>query len=215
EQTFLDVGRQLAPIDRIQFRSDCLEYIDELHFQPAGRISFARVLASTNRILYRHKISPPPTFLFFFKAISTMEGVVRRIDPDYDWREDWGPRLKKLIEARYSAQAIIKKYSKVARDYDRLIAAYPDDLRGALGKIKDGKFEMEVRMPELRGYVTEIGAALNKVAVAVVIASVVFGLFFVGRGQGPGFLPSILRASVQVWWVVLALLIVVWYVRRR
>src|SRR5262249_25070395 len=87
EETFLSVGRPAGPIDRMQFRNDCLEYIDELYFQRSGQLSFARVLVITNRILYRHKISAPPTFLFFFKAISTMEGVARGLDPDFDWRE--------------------------------------------------------------------------------------------------------------------------------
>jgi ubiquinone biosynthesis protein len=216
EETFLAVGKQLAPLDRIQFRSDCIDYIDEMHFQPAGRISFARVLASTNRILYRHKISPPPTFLFFFKAISTIEGVIRRIDPDFDWRDDWGPRLRKLVNERYSLHAIVQKYSKVARQYDRLIATYPDDVRDVLKRIKDGKFETEMSMPELKTYVDDLKVSLNKVAAALIFAAVIFGLFQLGRGQDVEvFIATLNRVMREYWWMPALLLLIALYFRKR
>jgi ubiquinone biosynthesis protein len=215
EETFLAVGRQLAPIDRIQFRSDCLDYIDEMHFQPAKRISFARVLVSTNRILYRHKVSPPPTFLFFFKAISTMEGVIRRIDPDFDWRADWGPRLRKLAEARYSAAALIRKYRKAARQYEQMIVNYPDDFRDVVKRIKDGRFENEISMPELKSHVEEIKAGLNKVATALVVAAVVFGLFMTGRGHGEAFVWSLPRLLAEFWWVAVILFLIAFYFRKQ
>lgn len=215
ERTFLAVGQQLAPIDRIQFRSDCLNYIDELHFQPAGRISFARLLIATNRILYVHKISAPATFLFFFKAISTMEGVMRRVDPDFDWREDWGPRLRKLVQDRYSVPSLARRYSKVALDYERLITSYPEDMRQVMRRLKDGKFEAEIRIPELKGHVEEIKKGLNKVAVALLISSVVFGLFFIGRGQGDTFAAWIPAVAMQFWWVTLILVLIVMYLRKR
>lgn len=215
ERTFLAVGRQLAPIDRVQFRSDCLNYIDEMHFQPAGRISFARILVATNRILYVHKISAPATFLFFFKAISTMEGVMRRVDPDFDWRDDWGPRLQKLVRDRYSVPALARHYSGVVRDYDRLIASYPEDMRQVMRRLKDGKFEAEIRMPELKGHVEDIKKGLNKVALALLVSSVVFGLFFIGRGQGDAFAAWIPWAGVQFWWVTLILALIGLYLRKR
>jgi ubiquinone biosynthesis protein len=215
ERTFLAVGRQLQPIDKIQFRSDCLDYIDEMHFQPAGRISFARIMLATNRILYRHKISPPPTFLFFFKAISTMEGVMRRVDPDFDWRDDWGPRLRTMVGARYSAQALIRKYAKVAGDYDRLIASYPDDIRQVMRRFKEGRFETEITIPELKGHVEAFKKSVNKVAMALIVSSVIVGLFFIGRGQGAQFVWGLPRAAVEFWWVTAALLLIAWYFRKR
>jgi len=215
ERTFLAVGHQLAPIDRVQFRSDCLDYIDEMHFQPAGRISFARILVATNRILYRHKISAPPTFLFFFKAISTMEGVMRRVDPAFDWRDDWGPRLRKMVRGRYSVPSLIRRYADVALDYDRLIASYPEDMRQVMRRLKDGRFEAEIQIPELKSYVEEIKKSLNKVALALFISSVVFGLFFIGRGQGDAFAEWFPRAAMQFWWVTILLFLIGLYLRKR
>jgi len=215
ERTFLAVGHQLAPIDRIQFRSDCLDYIDEMHFQPVGRISFARILVATNRILYRHKISAPPTFLFFFKAISTMEGVMRRVDPAFDWRDDWGPRLRQIVGKRYSVPSLARHYAGVARDYDRLIASYPEDMRQVMRRLKDGRFEAEIQIPELKAHVEEIKKGLNKVALALLISSVVFGLFFIGRGQGDAFAPWVAQAAMQFWWVTIILFLIVLYLRKR
>jgi ubiquinone biosynthesis protein len=215
EETFLAVGRPAAPIDRVQFRNDCLDYIDELHFQRSGRLSFVRVLGITNRILYRHKISAPPTFLFFFKAISTMEGVARGLDPDFDWREHWGPKLRRMMEARSSPAELFNRYRQAARRYDRAFVDFPDDFRAIVKRIKDGRIEGELSIPELRGYVTELRIALNKVAVAIVVAATILGLFVVGRGRGLGFLPWLAVNLVGLWWIVALLLLVAFYFRRR
>lgn len=214
-ETFLEIGTPHAPIDKMQFRTDCMDYLDEMHFQPADRLSFAKVLAITNRILYRHKISTPPFFLFFFKAITTMEGVGRRLNPAYDWREDWGPKLRKIIQARYRPEAILKRYWQVLRDYDRLIASYPEDLREAMKKIKEGKFETEMHMPELRGYVSDIQKALHKLSVSLVVSAVIFGIFYLGRGQGDRFLQTFIGNFANYWWVILSLILIILYFRKR
>jgi ubiquinone biosynthesis protein len=172
------------------------------------------VLAVTNRILYRHKISVPPTFLFFFKAISTLEGVARRLDPEFDWRQDWGPKLEKLFRSRYSPEALVDKYWKALKDYDRLIVDYPEDFRDVIKKVTEGKFEIEMHMPELSGYVAEIRTALHKLSVAVVVAAIIFGLFFLGRGQDFKFLQWLLDNWYKLWWVILILILVILYLRK-
>ncbi len=183
EETFLTVGKPVKALDRIQFRNDLMEYMDEIHFQPANRISFARLFEVMNRIMYRHNISTPSTFLFFFKAISTLEGVARRLDPAFDWRDVWGPRISELIYARYYPKTIIKQYWKTVKDYDRLIVNFPDDYRNLIGQLKDGKLEIQITLPQLQMIMRELQRLLRKLPSAMIMAAIVFGLFHIGRGK--------------------------------
>jgi ubiquinone biosynthesis protein len=213
-QTFLDVAKPLASIDLIQFRNDCIDYLDEIHFQSAERISFARLLRMTNRLQYKYKISSPPTFVSIFKTISTLEGLARRLDPDFDWRAEWGPGLRKIFEERYSVESLHKKYWNILKDYDRLTAEFPNDFREVIKRVKEGKIAAEIYIPELQGYVVEIRSAMYMLATSIVIASIVFGLFFLGRGQGFQFLPELLGAAAEFRWVIVALVIMLLYIRK-
>jgi len=211
---FLEVSKPLGAIDMIQFRNDVIRYLDEVHFQSASRISFARLFRMTNRLQYKHRITSPPTFISIFKTISTLEGLARRIDPEFDWRLQWGPKLRVILEKRFSPEAIGEKYWNIVKDYDSLLAEYPDDFRQIVKRIKDAKLTIELNMPELGEHVREIKQALLKLASALVTSSVIFGLFLIGRGQGPDFPRWLLYNLQNFWWVILALLMVVLYFRR-
>jgi len=217
ERAFLEIGKPLTTINKIQFRNDCLDFLDEFHFQPAQRISFAKVLEKINYIVYRNKISLPSNFLFFFKAISTLEGLARRLDPEYDWREAWGPKVEKIMRARYYPMAILKKYWKVLKDYDRLMANFPEDFLEIMKKIKDGKLSIEtqISMPQLDKYVADIRKSMQDFSLAIVLAAIIFGLFHMGRGQGPDFLKDVLGYLPQLWWVVILIIIILLYFRKR
>jgi ubiquinone biosynthesis protein len=212
-QTFLDVSKALAPIDRIQFRNDCMDYLDEAHFQAVDRISFARLLAISNRLQYRHQISSPPTFVSIFKTISTLEGLARRVDPEFDWRDHWGPKLKEMIRRQYCSEAIHDKYWRVIKDYDRLAVNFPDDYRDIVQKIKDGK--IDAYLPQLDPLVDRIEKALNKLCIAVIIAAIIFGLFYLGRNKPPNFL---VERMAQSWLFFLGLVplggLILWYFGR-
>jgi ubiquinone biosynthesis protein len=197
-QTFLDVSKALAPIDRIQFRNDCMDYLDEAHFQAVDRISFARLLSISNRLQYRHKISSPPTFVSIFKTISTLEGLARRLDPQFDWRDEWGPKLKEMIRQRYCPDAIHDKYRRAIRDYDKLVMNFPDDYRDIVQKIKDGR--VDAYLPQLDPYVDRIEKALTKLCLALIVASVFFGLCYLGRGKPPYFWYDELLFMIKTIW---------------
>jgi ubiquinone biosynthesis protein len=183
-QTFLDVSKQLAPVDKIQFRNDCMDYLDEARFPRADRISFARLLAISNRLQYRHKVSSPPTFVSIFKTISTLEGLARRVDTNFDWREEWGPKLKKLMERRYCPEAVHSKYWRMIREYDRLVVNFPDDFRDVVRTITEGKFEANMYLPQLDAYVKRVERSLNQLSIAVVLGAIIFGLFFLRKNVG-------------------------------
>ncbi len=211
--TFLQVVTSLEPVDRSQFRTDCIDYLDEMHFQPAHRISFARLLAATNQLLYRHKISAPPTFLFFFKAISTLEGVARRVDPGFDWRHHWGPRLRKIIEERYSPERVAKDQWKVLRDYNRLISEYPDDLRDIIKTLKDGSYEVEVH--GYRDYIETQRKGYTRIALSMITCSMILGIFLLGYGKGVTNLWDLHTVLPGLPWALGFLLILMFLFSRR
>lgn len=214
-KTFLEVGRPLVPVDNIQLRNDCMSYLDEIYFQPAERISFVRMLSLCNRIQYRHKIVTPAVFMSIFKTISTLEGYIRRIDPEFDWRQDWGPRLKKVIEDRFSPDAMIGDVGEVVQAYGRFASRFPDDMHEVMGKIKQGKFDLRIQMPELVSQLSGIRTGLHKLAVSIVVSSVIFGLFYLGRGQDTAFFAWLFSTMGDIWWIALLLILFVFYLNRR
>jgi ubiquinone biosynthesis protein len=214
-KTLLEVGTALVPVDKIQLRNDCMSYLDEIHFQPAERISFMRMFTLCQRIQYRHKIVTPPVFMSIFKTIGTLEGYVRRIDPDFDWRHDWGPRLRKIMDDRYSPDAILTEFRDALQAYRGFIARFPEDMREMMDTIKEGKFDLRIQMPEVETHLSGIQSGLHKLAVSVAVSTVIFGLFYLGRGQNTEFLAWLLSVKRDIWWIVLLLILFVFYLRRR
>ena len=219
ERTFLEVFTPLAEMDRYVFRNDCQDYIDEHHFQPSHRISAGKIFAVFSNLLYKHKISTPPIFPLVFKVINTMEGVCLRLDPNFDWRQDWKPKFDDLITQHRSPDAVARRSIDLLGDYQRLTRELPDDLREIIKQFKGANLNVVYNLSEdldttVRSQVGQLTRALNKLGAALIVSATILGLFHFLKDRDVQFLPWLADSFAPFWPVVLILATLFFYFRR-
>ncbi|GAX59164.1 2-polyprenylphenol 6-hydroxylase [Candidatus Scalindua japonica] len=215
-ETFLKMGTPLAPIDEIEFRNDCIDFIDEIHYQPSSNdISVGNLLEIINHIQYQHKITLPTSFVLLFRTICFWDGTFRYVGVDFDWRKDWGPKLKKLIQSQFLSESVVQDMQKSLLDYKQLISKYPANFQDIVDKIKEGKLKVEIEETSLIKQLTGIQKGLNKLAVSIFVSTIIFGLFYLGRGQGNEFLLQIITSGKELWWIFLLIILMFFYLRKK
>lgn len=214
-ESFLKIGTSLVPIDEIEFRNDCVAFIDEIHFQSSvERLSMAKLSEILYRIQFQHKIMLPPSFVLLFRTICIWDGSSRYVGVDLDWRKLWGPKLRKLIQSQLSPEAITKEFWRILLDYKSQIAKHPRDLRDVIKKIKEGKLKIEIQKSGIETQLRGIQKGLNKLAVSVFVSTIAFGLFYLGRGHGIQFLTQFTDFCTDFWWIVLLFILTILYLRK-
>ncbi len=214
-ESFLRIGKAQTSIDEIEFRNDCINFVDEIHYQPsASDISIANLLEIVNDIQYQHKIMLPPSFVMLFRTIAILDGTLRHVGIKLDWRKDWGPKLKNIIQHQLKPESIIKDAQKILFDHKQLVSKYPANFQDVIDKIKEGKIKIEIEESGLVKHLTGIQKGLNKLAVSVFVSSIILGLFYLGRSQGNGFLQQLIESRGELWWIFLLFILMLFYLRK-
>ena len=69
-----------------------------------------KLLNSLVKIISFYRLRIPPDFYLLTKALVTIEGVGREIDPDFDMVKHVEPFAKKIIEGETESSQTDKKY---------------------------------------------------------------------------------------------------------
>lgn len=88
--------------------------------------------------------------MIVFKAILTIEGMARALDPEFDLMVAGEQLVKELVKEQYSPQQIGKDLIWVAKDLAALLQVLPRQVRWMFRKLNSNDFAFEIKSPELQ-----------------------------------------------------------------
>ncbi len=123
----------------------------------------------------------PPDFLMVGKALMTMEGVGKEIDPDLDIFTEMRPYFFEILRKRYSPERL---GNELWRGLEKLSgAAYemPQQMREILDDLRLGRLTVQTTNPALPAALDRLGRSLFRAV--VVAAFVISGAWLLTAGS--------------------------------
>ncbi len=162
-------------IDRDALSRDLSEMLDRYLYLPLKELEADKILQDLLDLVSRHRIFFKPNFYLMMKAITTVEGVGRVLDPDLELIKLAQPFMKKVKTDRLRLNRIAQEAGLTTSEYLDLLRDLPEELRSILSQLRQGRMKLEF---EHRG-LAELKAALdqvsNRISFAIVLASLVIG----------------------------------------
>lgn len=112
-------------------------------------VQIGKILIDATRVAVRYNIKIPSEWMIVFKAIFTLEGLGRQLDPDFDLLALGQELVKTSIKDRYSIQRIGKDTAWVLRDLTALLQTTPRQIRWMFRKFNSNDFAIEVKFKEV------------------------------------------------------------------
>ncbi|HLE01008.1 MAG TPA: hypothetical protein VJB59_12145, partial [Bdellovibrionota bacterium] len=138
-----------------------------------GEINSGKILVESTKIAAKYEIKIPGEWMLVFKAILTMEGMGKTLDPDFDLMALGQDVVKELIKNQYSMQRLSKEMVWVAKDMAALLKVLPRQIRWMFRKFNSNDFALEVKSPELQQLRVQLDMNGRRMSLSVLIA----GLF--------------------------------------
>ena len=85
-----------------------------------------------------------------FKAILTIEGMGRTLDPDFDLLAMGEDLVKDLVKNQYSMQRLSKETLFIAKDIVALLQVLPRQIRWMLRKFNSNDFAFEIKSSDFQ-----------------------------------------------------------------
>lgn len=156
-------------------RKDILDLIDRHYGKSLKEIKAATILGECFELARRHRLRLPSDLLLLGKALVTIEGMGQRLDPDFNVIEIAEPFARRLLAERYDPRTVAGRISSRAAHWADLAVQLPDRVDNILRQVEKGGLRIQFVHRGLDRLIHRLDVITNRMALAVVIASLVIG----------------------------------------
>ncbi|MZR61874.1 phosphotransferase [Alcanivorax sp. DP30] len=202
------------PIKFDQLVSDVEDVISQYHGVSLAQLDITALLADVTAMVRNHNLVLPSDIALLIKAIITLEGFGRLLNPDFDLMTEAEPLLKRMIRTRYSPARLAKSLSLKALDVvDKVYAPPPVPGHGAaqesgidprhlerlVTRLERGQYRQVQALLVLAGFIGGSILLAGKVAPAPWGVSVLGLMVFMGSAGWASWLMFVSRRFLREW----------------
>ena len=192
------------PLDPRGFHRDLGELVASYSELNLKTIALGPLLRELIGFVRTHHLHIPPELVLLVRALVTIEGVGRHLDPQFDIARELEPFLRTLAARRFHPYRILSQTIRTTEDLRRIATLLPDLLSQSLDSIKRGEMRVHFDLHGFGRLVRQLTRASNTLAVGIIIAGLFVASALVLRdGPAPlaytGFIPAAVLGLWLVW----------------
>ncbi len=162
-------------IDNKQLKRDLAELIDNYYEIPLQEINAGRLLTEFIEILTVYRIKFPADLMLLGKALITIEGIGRQLDPNFNMIDHLRPFMEKLVRDKVTPTHLSKEMVRVVQSYGALAKNLPRDLKEFINRVNRNKFKIDLEHRGLEKLITDLDKSSNRLSFSMLIAALIIG----------------------------------------
>ncbi len=199
-----------TPVDMQKFADEVGEFMFQYEHVPLKGLNISQLIADIMTLIRNHGIVLPPDMAMLFKALITLEGLGRQLNPDFQLVAHITPFVKELIVARYHPAALLKRGRQSLSEGLEMITGLPRDLVRIGRDMRHGKFRVNLDLQRLDNFGKQLDRSSNRLTMGIVTGCLIIGSSIVMTvNAGPklfglpffGFVGFMLALFNSVWLV--------------
>ncbi|MBK5074242.1 AarF/ABC1/UbiB kinase family protein [Budviciaceae bacterium CWB-B4] len=141
-----------------------------------GELKMGKALMTMLSIAREYQLSLPPDLVLLFKALITADGVLHRIDPEFDIIKTLKPFLRNAVIKRYSLRATQRRTHRMGIEMLEASEELPQVLNLLVRRIRQGKAHVDIDMKNLSSLGGSLERSALTLAIAIVTAAFALGI---------------------------------------
>ncbi len=164
-----------ATIDEAKLSSDIDEFISNYDNAPLKHVRFSSVLNDLTTIMRENQLAVPPDLTMLFKALITLEGLGRQLDPDFQIVSHLTPFVKKIIIDRYMPGNLLKRGKRGLGHLTEALTGLPGDVSQVLREAARGRLKLNLDLKRLDHFGHQLDHSTNRLTMALITAALIVG----------------------------------------
>ena len=173
-----------ATVDEVKLASDVNELVSNYEDMQLKDMRFGVLLGELTAIIREHSLVLPSDLTLLFKALVTLEGLGRQLDPEFHMVDHLGPFVRQVITDRYSPHALQKRAKRHLKDLFSLATGLPRDVARLLKEARRGRFKIDLDLKRLDHFGHQLDRSTNRLTMGILTASLVIGSSIVMTVKG-------------------------------
>lgn len=173
--SLINMGALVPTGDMAPVRRSIQYMLDNFMDKPFEEQSIAAISDDLYEVAYNQPFRFPATFTFVMRAFSTLEGVGRGLDPEFNFMEVAQPFAMQLMSNvnNQDANSILSEISRQAVQVSNTAFGLPRRIEETIDKLEQGDVRIRVRSIETDRLIRRLGSMQMGTNYAVLIAAFV------------------------------------------
>lgn len=154
---------------------DINEFVEKYYVKDVYENEMSTLLLELKDIIVQHGFKVPTHFYLFARSLVTLEGVLRKLDPELDQFEMVRPYLSKSVSRKYDPIKMGKKVLDSMYEISNYMEAFPRDLKNAIRKINSGQIEVDLTHKGIDPVVNTVVRVTKQVILTFVLIALIIG----------------------------------------
>ncbi|PLY06130.1 MAG: ubiquinone biosynthesis protein UbiB [Desulfuromonas sp.] len=156
-------------------KRDLAEFIDDYYDVMLQDMKVGRLILDFIEILTEYRIKFPANLMLLARALITMEGIGKQLDPAFNMVDHLKPFTEEIFRERYSPSSLAKEASRTFQSYQALGKSLPADIKEFINRVNRNKFKIDLEHRGLERLINDLDKSTNRISFSLVIASLVIG----------------------------------------
>lgn len=161
------------------------DFVDRYAYIPFDQLNMGELLNDLLSLLIRHNIKLPPEIYLLIKALVSIEGLGRRLDPNFVFITHAEPFVARIVRQRYSVRRMLQDINHTSLEVYRLVRDLPEELRALLKFIRRGELRINLETRSMEPVMKTWDRDANRLAYAIVVASLLISASIVLLARVP------------------------------
>lgn len=201
----LRIGETHGEVDRALLQIDMRDFVSNYYGVELERLNVGRLLSDFVGILSHHSIRCPGSLMLLIRCLVTLDGVGRRLDPEFNLAGHLQPFVEKLVKARYSPQRLAERIWTESRHFLEYAHDIPGHFTRTLRKLSEDDLRIQLEHRNLDHFILELERSSNRLVVGMVVAAlIVASALIISQGASTIWvtLPIYVLSSFLAIWLV-------------
>ncbi len=158
-----------------QLGLDVLEMMLNYEHTPLKQFSLSDIVNDITRIMRDNNLHLPGDLVMLFKTLITLEGVVKKLDGDFELLEHAKPLVINVLKNNYSVEKMMKRSKMQTRTLLQSIDDMPQNLMLLSRRLKQGRLNINLDVRRLEQFGQQIDKSSNRLTIGIVTAALIIG----------------------------------------
>ena len=162
-------------LDRDAFAKDMGDVIRTYFYGSLKDIKIKNLLNDIIALMSRYKVYFRESNYLLTKALVTIEGVGKALDPDFNAAEEIKPFVIRFYKENFSLSAFFSRASELPKEVSDFLMQFPEDIKTIVEKMKSGKLKIEFQHMGLEEMEETIEKSANRLSISVITSAILIG----------------------------------------
>lgn len=207
------VSDEVVDLERFQreLKEDFMELLEPYYGMKVRQIDFGAYVDRVTHILLRYNLRLPQNLYLIDKALITLEGILRQLDPEFDYIAAARPYVADLIRRRRSPIRYARTMQRNVAEFSDMVSQMPRQVRNVIRKVLRNDIHVILQHEGLQRVIRDLDKASNRLAFSVITAAIIMASsIIIHSGAGPvlfglpmfGLIGYVIAALLGIWLLI-------------